>query len=343
MRNNIFILICLFLASCNISKNERKSDFLLIDLSGSIVQDSMESFFDFYEKYPIALKKVDSLIYIIQIKAKDCIIVLDMNTKQIIDSLGNVGHGPNDLIGPNFILTVNNPEVLIEDGNLKKMMKIESSSDSTRLVEYIEYPDPIFLGSEINLSPNFIVGRKVNAEEGKMFFIYNRDKDSISEIDCLPKLNKPISDVNYTYAPTIAFNEQKNSIIVGMYFFDMFHIYDLTGKHIKTCCFSENPIPHINSKTQKIDLGSDYSGIIRTFSTDDYCYLLRYSQKKGTDHSEYTIVQLNWEGELINSYIFKDDISGQFYVDEKMKKIYLIKRSINSQGEEIFSIGTYKL
>lgn len=58
--------------------------------------------------------------------------------------------------------------------------------------------------------------------------------------------------------------------------------------------------------------------------------------------AEYMIIQLNWEGQLINSYLFNDDISGQFYVDEKMKKIYAIRRYINLDEEEVFSVVAYK-
>lgn len=342
MKKLIYLLLFSFLVSCNLSKNESKNEFFRIDLSESIIMDSMETIFDFYDKYPVAVKISDSLMYIIQTKAEDCIMVLNMHTKQIVDSLGRVGHGPNDLINPNFILSADNSEVLIEDGNLKKMMKIEQSVDSLKIMEYIEYPDPIFLGSEINLSANFIVGRKVDALEGKMFFVYNRNTDSIFEINCYPKLEESISDVNYAFAPAIAFNEHKNRIVVGMYFFDMFHLYDLTGEYIKTCCFSEKFIPNIDKKTKRLDLSNGYSGIIRTFSTNDYCYLLRMIQKSENDQPKYMIIQLDWEGELINSYLFNDDISGQFYVDEKMKKIYVIRRYINIEDEEIFSIVSYK-
>lgn len=331
------------MVSCNLSKNENKKDFSHIDLSGSITMDSIETIFDFCDKYPVAVKISDSLMYIIQTKAENCIMVLSMQTKQIIDSLGRVGHGPNDLINPNFISSADNSEVLIEDGNSKKIMKIEQSLDSIKIMKYIDYPDPIFLSSEINLSAHFIVGRKVDALEGKMFFIYNRTTDSIFEIDCYPKLKEPIPDANYMFAPTIAFNEHKQRIVVGMYFFDMFHLYDLTGKHIKTCCFSENSIPNIDNKTRRLDLSNGYAGIVRTFSTDDYCYLLRMIQKDGNEHPQYTIIQLDWEGELIKSYLFNDDISGQFYVDEKMKKIYVIRRHINPEDEEIFSIVSYKI
>lgn len=66
------------------------------------------------------------------------------------------------------------------------------------------------------------------------------------------------------------------------------------------------------------------------------------SQKDANAPAEYMIIQLNWEGQLVNSYLFNDAISGQFYVDEKMKKIYAIRRYINLDGEEVFGVVAYK-
>lgn len=333
-----FVLLMLsILISCNLPKSE----FTYIDLSKSVVLDSAETIFDFEDKYPVSVKLLDSLLFIIQIKSDDCMMTLNLNTKKITNSFGHVGHGPNDLINPNFILSTDDSDILIEDGNAKKILKVVQTVDSIKLVEHIEYPEYLLVSSEINFSKNFIVGRKVNTLEGKMFFVYNRNTKSIFEEDCFPKLKDPISDPNYTYAPAIAFNEHKNRIVVGMYFFDMFHLYDLTGKRINTFCFSENGIPHV--KENALNLQEDYSGIIRVFPTNDYCYLFRITNKPATNQVEKMILQINWEGELIKSYRFRDNISGQFYIDEHSRELYIIRNYINSEGNEIFGIVSYEL
>lgn len=342
MKKLVYLLVFI-LVSCNLQKSNKKDSFSYIDLSKSVVLDSMETIIDFYDRYPTAITIADSLMYVIQTKAEDCMLVLNLKTKQIIDSLGHVGHGPNELLNPNFILSVNKSDVLIEDGNLKKMMRIGRGADSIKLMKYIDYPDPIFLGSEINISEHFIVGRKIDVLEGKMFFIYKKNTDSIFEVDCFPKLEESVKDVNYTYAPTIAFNEDMNRIVVGMYFFDMFHVYDMTGKRMKTCCFSEKSIPNVNKKEKILDLSSGYSGVIRTFSTKDYCYLLRMTQEEDNFSSKCMIIQLDWDGNLINSYLFNDEILGQFYVDEENSKIYIMRRYVNFEDEEVFGIVSYRL
>lgn len=331
------LLVLSILTSCSFPKNE----FSYIDLSKSIVLDSAETIFDFEDKYPISVKASDSLLYVIQIKSNNCMMTLNLNTNKLINSFGHVGHGPNELVNPDFILSTDNSEILIEDGDSRKIMKVYQNSDTVKLVEYIKYPEAIFISSEINFSENFIVGRKVDALEGKMFFVYNRNTGTIFEEDYFPKLNNPVSDLNYTFAPAIAFNEQKNRIVAGMYFFDMFHLYDLTGKRINTFCFSEKSIPKVKKKA--LNLQDGYSGIIRVFPTDDYCYLFRITKKPTDSRVEKMIIQINWEGELINSYRFMDDISGQFYVDENSRKLYIIRNYINLEDNEIYGIVSYDL
>lgn len=141
MKRLLYLFAFLFLVSCRVAKDER--NFQYVNLSRFIVLDSIEAIWDFYDKYPVAVEISDSFMYVIQVKAEDCMLVLNMNTKQIIDTLGHVGHGPNDLINPNFIQSVDCSDILIEDGNLRKIMRIDRKSDNIGIVEYIEYPDSI--------------------------------------------------------------------------------------------------------------------------------------------------------------------------------------------------------
>lgn len=339
MKNSIYLLLLISLLSCNTTKEE----FSYIDLSKSIILDSAETVITFDDKYPTDIKILDSLLYIIQTKSDSCMMVVNLNTKKKIRSFGRVGHGPDDLMSPNFIHSIGNPDIIIEEGKLRKILKIKHSKDSTEFVEYSKYPEAIFPSSELNFSTNFIVGRKVDASEDKMFFIYNKNTGSLTETGYYPELGNVVADPNYTFASALAFNEYKNRIVAGMYFFDMFHLYDLEGKRIHTFCFSKKWLPTVDEKNKRVDLNNGYSGIIRVFPTENYCYLFRYTQLPENGNSEKTIVQINWEGELINSYTFTDDISGQFYMDEKLKKLYAIRNYINTEGNEIFGIVAYKI
>lgn len=320
-------------------------DFDLVDLSESTVLQSSETLLKFDDKYPTSVRLADSLLFVIYVKADTCIDVYNIETKQKIKSLGPVGHGADDLMNPNFILSADNDRVLLDEGNLKKIVEIEKNAvDSIVLKEYIPYPDSISTSSETNLSENYIAGRKIDSIDGKMFFVYNRRTGKILEVKCPFTLNESVSDYNYTFAPIVALNEQQNRIIVGMYFFDLIHVYDLEGRHINTFKFSEKCIPDVNKNTRMLALENGYSGFIRCFPTEKYCYLLRVAVNPMAEKTEKMLVQTDWNGNLIKSYRFVDNVSGQFYIDECAHKIFIIRNGWDTDiNEEIFEVVSYNL
>lgn len=321
------------------------NDFDLVDLSETSILQSPETILRFDDKYPVSVKMVDSLLFIINVKADTCVDVYNIKTRQKIKSLGPVGHGADDLVNPSFILSVDNDRVLLDEGNLKKIVEIEKDDDgSMQLKEYIPYPDSIFMSSETNLSKNYIVGRKIDAIDGKMFFIYNRTTGRIREVECPFTLNESVSDYNYTFAPIVALNEEQNRIIIGMYFFDLIHVYDLEGKYIHTFKFSEECIPDVNKNTRMLTLENGYSGFVRCFPTEKYCYLLRVSANPIAEKTENMLIQTDWNGNMINSYRFVDNVSGQFYIDENAHKVYVIRNSWDADiNEEVFDVVSFDL
>lgn len=343
MKKTFYILIVYFLFSCQ----SERDNFIYLNLSESLTLTNPETHFAFNDKHPVSIKIKDSLAYIIQIQADMAIIILDLKTKKIINNLGQIGYGPDDLLNPNFILTIQNniSDIILEESNLKKIVKIEKSEvqEEFRLKEYIEYPNSLYISSEMNMSKNYIAGRKVGMGEEKMFYIYNRNDESLITIDNYPRIGGSTSDPNYTFAPCIALNEEKDRVIAGMYFFDMFHLYDLSGKKINTFCFSEDCIPKVDKINKKLDLRNGYSGIVRVYPTTDYCYLIRISTYPEMENITSMLIQIDWNGHMVNSYIVPDDISGQFYIDERSNKFYTIRNFIDSEGNDIFDIVSYKL
>lgn len=335
----VFLIIAVILIACN-NHNETHNH---IDLSNSILVDSNEVVYTFEDEYPVSLSIKDSLLYVIKIKSDYCMTAINLNTRKEVKSFGHKGYGANDLIGPNFVLSTDNDAVIVDDGNLKRILQIKYTTDSMQISDYIEYPNQIFISSEINISNNYIVGRKVAALEGNMFFVYNRNTEDFIDTKHYPTLSSQVLDSNYTYASTIGLNEQKSRIIAGMYFFDMFHVYDLKGNRINTFCFSEKSIPDVDKKNKTLDLSDGYSGVIRIFPTKEYCYLMRMSTQASDTEAQMMIIQIDWDGKLINAYRFKDNISGQFYVDEENRKIYLIKNYISPVGDDIFAVVAYKI
>ena len=341
MKRVLYFILCVFIFSC--TSVDHGFDF--VDISKSTPLQSSETILRFDDKYPVSVKVKDSLLFVIHVKSDTCVEVYNMETKRKIKSLGPVGHGADDLINPNFILSADNDRVLLDEGNLKKIVEItQDDAGDMRLKEYIPYPDSLFVSSETNLSENYMAGRKVDSVDGKMFFVYNRNTGKILEAQCPFTLNEPVSDYNYTFASIVALNERQNRIIIGMYFFDLVHIYDLEGKHISTFKFSEKCIPDVNKNTRMLALGNGYSGFIRCFPTEKYCYLLRMTTDPAAGKTEKMLVQTDWDGNLVHSYRFADNVSGQFFVDENAHKLYIIRNSWDAAiNEEIFDIVSFNL
>ena len=339
MKQLIIILFLLFMDSCVSEENE----FIRIDLSNAQDLESEEVICELEDKYPVALTIKDSLAYVIQVKSDTCMFMLNLNSGKIMTSFGTVGHGENDLLDPNFILSTNQTDVLLDVGNLGKLMKLDYVKDCIELSEYVTYPESLRISSELNFSENYIVGRKVDAYEKNMFYIYDKNKKNLCNIPCYPELEYPITDYNYIYAPVLALNEKKNRVVAGMYFFDLFQIYDLSGHRINTFGFSEYCIPRINKEARQLDLQQGYSGIIRVFPTEKYCYMLRMTIEVEPSSTHFMLIQTDWDGKLINCYRFKDQVCGQFYMDEQKRKIYIIKQYINENDDEIYAIVAYNL
>ena len=315
----------------------------MIDNLDVTLLDTSEIIFEFNDKYPGSLFKRDSLLFVIQIKSDTCLSVINLNNKEIICSFGTVGHGENDMLNPNFILTLGNENLLLDVGNLRRIVRVGNvCEDSVNMIN-IEYPDSIFISSELNLSDNYIVGRKVDAYDKDMFFVYDRKTNTKLSVPCFPSIQSPIKDYNYTYAPVLALNELKGRIIAGMYFFNMFHVYDLFGNRLNTFKFSNDCYPTIERKSGLIDFSKGYNGIVRAFPTQDYCYLLRMLNKRMNKSTQYMLMKIDWNGKVKGNYIFKDNVLGQFCVDEEENKLYIIKNHIEETGEEIFSVVSYDL
>lgn len=341
MKIVFYIILCISIFSCTSTKNN--SDF--VDLSESTILQSPETILRFEDKYPVSIKIVDSLLFVINVKADTCIDVYNIETRQKIKSLGSVEYGADDLINPTFILSVDVDRVLLDEGNLKKIVEIEKDDNGALLLkEYIPYPDSIFISSETNLSKNYIVGRKIDATNPNMFFVYNRNTGKTLKAKCPITLNESVSDYNYTFASIVALNEQQNRILVGMYFFDLIHVYDLEGKHIQTFKFSEKCIPDVNKNTKMLALDNGYSGFTRCFPTEKYCYLLRMIVSPMAEKTESMLIQTDWNGNMINSYCFVDNVSGQFYIDENAHKVYIIRNEWDADiNEEVFDIASFNL
>lgn len=324
--------------SCDFEKHKEG-----IDLANLLLLDSAEVIYEYPDKYPISLAKRDSLLYVINIKSDTCMSVINLNTKDELCSFGSVGHGDKDLLNPNFIQSITSNKLLLDVGNLRRIVDVDYRGKDSIVMNDMEYPDLIFMASELNMSDKYIVGRKVDAYDDNMFFIYDRNKNEINTVPCSPNLHYSILDYNYTYASVLSLNEEKGRIVSGMYFFDMFHLYDLSGNRLKTIKLSDDCYPHIDRESGRIDFSKGYNGVVRAYATSNSCYLLRMIMNGLKDAPQYMLIRMDWEGEVQQCFMFKNNVSGQFCVDEVKDKVYIIENHIDDNGEEIFSVMAYDL
>lgn len=315
-----------------------------IDSPTKISTHQAEVIVRFDDRYPIELDYADSLLYIQQRLVNYHYVVYDFTTEILIDSIIPIGSAPNSLLYAEFVSSVQDSSIVIFDTGLGKFFAPVFSNGDSRLKDMGGLPRGLENASELSISDNYIVGRKMKIGEPSMFFIYNKEDHLLQDISPLPKLEAEIADLNYTYAAVAGVNEEKNKVIAGMYFFDLVHFFDLEGNHIKSVHFSQNSIPSISSETKSLDLSNGYSGIVRILPTKEYCYLMRIIEApEHMQKSEKMILQLNWEGELVQSFTFEDNISGRFYVDETNKSLYAIRHRIEKDDLELFEVVRYSL
>lgn len=300
------------------------------------LREKNSTIIEYRSDYPVGIyKSNDSIFLVLQAMSDTCFHVLNSKNKECL-YMGTKGLGEREFMNPNIISTIDKSMLLLEDSNLKKIVRVDIVEDSVNIDVNIPYPDVIFPAKELNLSNNYMVGRKVGPYE-KLFFIFDKRSGEMIEIDNYPETPYDFVDKNYTFAPVLALNEKEGRIILGMYFFDIIQIYSLKGEYIGGYSFQENYMPSYDRDNRCVDLSKDYSGMIRSFSTEKYCYFLR---KEMTDLS---LVQLDWNGNLVNHYQLPDNVIGQFYIDEKKNLLYIIQKEITDSYEEIYSIVSYEL
>jgi hypothetical protein len=342
---NLLIYITLLYAfvSCT-TKQTQDNSLIRYDLSQSIKLSDYEEIFSFDDKYPVGITIKDSIAFIIKIKDNTSFIALNVNKKEIVEDFGHHGQGTEDVISPDFIISTDTSDfIFLDDVNAKKMKKINTKKeDRYKIEKFRNYPVAIFPSSNLSLSSNYIVCRKIDISEKNMFYIYNQTDDTIVGIDFFPDI-KGVRDKNYYCAVQLALNESENRIIAGMYFLDMFSLYDLTGKRLKTVYFTDNYIPTVNEDRQILDLRQGFSGTSGIYTTNKFCYLFRETTGNNGTVLNIHLIQVDWNGYPVKSYIIPDnDIKGGFCVDEKNRKMYAIKHSITNNNE-IFYIIAYSL
>jgi hypothetical protein len=140
-KKTIIILLYSTLLFNIVSCKREQEEYNYIDLSKSSILDSSETLFEFYDSHPISITIKDSIMFIIQVQSDICLIAFNLNSKEIVNYFGKSGQCPNEILRPSFITSIDGFDVLIEDANTKRIMKIDKRKDNKYfdIEPYIEY------------------------------------------------------------------------------------------------------------------------------------------------------------------------------------------------------------
>lgn len=308
-----------------------------------------ELIFRFDTEYPLQVQEKDSLLFLTSRKSDKCITVINKNTKSVSQKFANRGMGPNDAIDPVFIVNnyLYNDSLLLTNANSGRFFTIKmDSTNHFQLNGNGFFPDKIYRSSNLNFCDNLIIGRDVTSNQN-MFFIYDQNNQSIKEIKYRPFLEGLKANMNYYSATNIAANPERNVIVTAMYHMDLVHLYDFQGNLKKSIQFSENPVPRVNEEREALALEEGYNGTSFIFPSENYLYLKRSHvevEKKGGSyipHETFTIVKLDWDGNVIGHYSFDEEI-GFFCVNEKNSDLYIIVHTIEGMNE-YYDLKKYKI
>jgi hypothetical protein len=256
-----------------------------------------------------------------------------------ITKFGKKGRSPHEFFYPLPYITntshgANGSIFKFFDLNLKQEKIIDFS-------KYTNSPDSKFITSrmmdknlsssiELNQLNNGCVAGKDIDFSGGLFFIYDSISKNKKWVDFIPKLKIEEKYRVLAYYGLICSNS--NRIFYASRHFDEVLFFDNEGKLLKEYYFSEIKKPILSKNFSGVASESPvYS--MRSFCSDKYCYIikvnLRFDELKESLFRPVQVLQFNWEGNLVKTYIL-DSLPKCFCVDENENTMYLVSADKNS-------------
>lgn len=310
-------------------KNQKYGEVPMLNLT-----ESYDILMKFQDKYPVGVRLFKDYILIKTAKSDTCVFVYDKNTLSQIWRTGVNGNGSEDVLNPTFFASVN-PDSLgrfqmadVSDNSHVYIDIKEKTLTKSKLPQYIGY------SSSINFFDKYCVAAK-NSEEC-MFYIHNKEKKETLPILFDVKLGENIKskigpNISYMLSAITYASENKNRIIVPHYFFDMYSIYDFSGKFLRKISLSSNNYDEQKAAENLLN-NEGYIGYSPSFATSDACYLSRKAFKSPQGEAEYMqIIKTNWEGEPLIIYNLTSPLIGEFCIDEEY--LYGICKIIDENDE----------
>lgn len=314
------------------------SDIETVDI---LPADTIYSFFD---EYPVGIETTGDKLFLIFAIQDTTIKVIDTESKTIIKSMGRKGEGPDDVLTPSFFYNRNfstdSNTLTLVDPNIRKLIKI--SLDDYSMTKP-ELPSQLKSKSSINLFDSIAVAYHITLKNGKLFSIMhlgnNTEEHTIDfPFDVNEENRMKTADRPTYFASNINANILKQRIIVSMYYFDAYYVYDFDGNllndfHLSDCEFNINT--SINRYFNLDERG--YVRYTRGYGTDDYCYLRRLEEKPDPALQQYTntgshIIKTDWDGNPISVLNIPDGFSA-FCIDSNDDIIAIVNTATTDETE----------
>lgn len=362
-KNNILatailsIMLIAFAGCSGNNKHDREvteGDSICGDYSSVRITDLSEMVADtivtFKEEYPATLYVVDSLLTVIHVQNDSCLLLCNANTGEIIHKTGSIGEGPNefqfapDILADEYAYTETHPgKLLLYDINKVKFAELDCATGE---YEMINVPETLTNHTSLNIQGDIAVSK--NTSDPFSIMQISHVANNVTTQIKYPEVPSPdiVPDqlqLNYLMSVNVAANFKKDRIIVPLFFFDCYYVFDMNGSLLKSICLGAEEFDMTQAAIENRD-GNGFIGYNQAFATADNCYLQRWLKlKKQGEKSRKQLVKIDWDGNPQHIYTLPEGVSGRGNCIDG-DYLYCI---VNPQNDDIeddnFYILRYKL
>lgn len=248
------------------------------------------------------------------------------------------------LLVNNLIVNADTPNITFYDAVRGKFLNLDLVrllTENTHSWASADYPEKMERSVNLNLADHKIIGTETGATRKGMFFIYDSLIERMNWVGYYPDYGlDEAEDRGCVYHSKIAANGDSNSVVCGMAWMDMVHIYTMSG--VRTCTYSFS---------EEVNLVLDQDGMPQAdstlffssvFPTAEHCYLLRKGYVlNGVEEKRDHLIQLDWEGNMVNTYLLDGELT-DFCIDEKQHKLFGL-RCCDDESKDHYQVLEYSL
>lgn len=230
--------------------------------------------------------------------------------KRLFDGY-HVGRGPNEILGPSSVQVIQQDTFWIHDFVLQLFYKFSLNGDSIKMLEKLKFK------SLRILYPNFISDSTLIAlnilESSKGWVIKIDTKgDYLGQLVSFPanKPDYPDNILTESYQAKLLVKPGGGKFVLACRYSDLLSIYDTRGVLVNTyrTKYPFDPTMKVTTVGQDLVMGQDDDTMIgftdiSVSRNSIFAVFSGKSRKEPNPTSSNTILQFDWDGKLINSFI----------------------------------------